>query len=106
MPKQTINMQIAEMLESMNVSIAMQDPLKFFTAEEVARYFLCTNNRKIVDYAREFGLIKAKKIGKSYLYNRQAIEEFLKKVDGYNIENRDDFKKISEIKKEPRVAIT
>ena len=96
MQRPTINQILAERLEEMNNAIAMQDPLRYFTAEEVANYFLNTGSRKLVDYAREFGLIKATRIGQSFLYNRKAIEDFLKVADGCEMRNRDDMRKIAE----------
>ena len=106
MQRPTINQILAERLEEMNNTIAMQDPLRYFTAEEVAHYFLNTGNRRLVDYAREFGLIKATRIGQSFLYNRKAIEDFLKIADGCEMRNRDDIRKIAEKAKGPCAANT
>lgn len=86
------------MLDAVNqlaLCIRMQDPLSYFSAEEVANWFLNTGSRKLIDYAREFELIKYKKIGQEYRYNRAAVEDFLKVVGDHELKNREDCKDIA-----------
>lgn len=96
MPRPSVNQVLLDVVEQMNIAISMQDPLKYFTAEEVAKYFLNSNSRKLIDYAREFGLIRYKKIGQTYCYNRQAVADFLELIGDHELKNRDDCRKIAE----------
>lgn len=96
MARPSANQQLAEVIEQMNTAARMQDPLCYFSAEEVSKWFLNSPSRKLIDYAREFGLIKYKKIGQEYRYNRQMVNDFLKIIGNHELKNRDDCKKIAE----------
>ena len=96
MARPSANQAMVDMLSEFTVAIRMQDPLCYYTAEEVASWFLKTNSRKLIDYAREFDLIKFKKIGQEYRYNRASVEEFLKIVGDDELKNREDVKRIAQ----------
>lgn len=107
MARPSTNQQLTKAIEQMNIAARMQDPLCYHSAEEVANWFLNSPSRKLIDYAREFGLIKYKKIGQEYRYNRQMVDDFLNLVGDHELKNKEDCKKIAEkIKKVTVAAVT
>ena len=57
----------------------------YLFAEEAAQY-LRTTTRKISLY-RRYGLLKSGKLGKSYLYKKEWLDQFMHDWIGYDLSN-------------------
>ena len=64
----------------------IEDLVPGYLLQEGAANYLCTTERKIALF-RKYKLLKATRLGKSYVYRREWLDDFMEQWAGFDLSN-------------------